>query len=102
LIDAERHLPLLVLSESPALAAALVERRLAPLDSLTPRARERMRETALACVRSRGNAAEMARKMQVHPQTARYRLARLRELLDDRLDDPDVRLELELALEASA
>ena len=102
LIEAERHMPLLLLSENPSLASALIERRLSPLDSLTPRARERMRETALACVRSRGNAAEMAREMHVHPQTARYRLARLRELLGDRLDDPGVRLELELALEASA
>ena len=60
-----------------------------------------MRETALAYVRHRGNAAEMARAMHVHPQTARYRLARLRELLGDQLDDPDARLELELALRAS-
>jgi DNA-binding PucR family transcriptional regulator len=34
----------------------------------------------------------------VHPQTARYRRTRLRELLGDQLDDPDARFELELAL----
>ena len=94
-------LPGLLLSESPAVASALVARRLGPLDPLTSKARERMRETALAYVRHRGNAAEMARAMHVHPQTARYRLARLRELLGDQLDDPDARLELELALRAS-
>lgn len=94
-------LPGLLLSESPAVASALVARRLGALDPLTPKARERMRETALAYVRHRGNAAEMARAMHVHPQTARYRLARLRELLGDQLDDPDARFELELALRAS-
>jgi DNA-binding PucR family transcriptional regulator len=32
----------------------------------------------------------------------RYRLARLRELLGDELDDPEARLELELALRAQS
>jgi DNA-binding PucR family transcriptional regulator len=40
--------------------------------------------------------------MQVHPQTARYRIARLRELLGDQLEDPDARFELELALRSGA
>ncbi|MGH2714951.1 MAG: helix-turn-helix domain-containing protein, partial [Thermoleophilaceae bacterium] len=35
-----------------------------------------------------------------HPQTVRYRLARLRELFGERLDEPDGRFELELALRA--
>jgi DNA-binding PucR family transcriptional regulator len=51
-------------------------------------------------VGERGNAAAMARALDLHPQTVRYRLARLRELLGDQLDDPDARLELELALRA--
>jgi DNA-binding PucR family transcriptional regulator len=42
----------------------------------------------------------MARTLGVHPQTARYRLTRLRELLGDALDDPDARFELELGLRA--
>jgi DNA-binding PucR family transcriptional regulator len=44
----------------------------------------------------------MATAMHVHPQTARYRIARLRELLGDQLDDPDARFELQLALRAEA
>jgi DNA-binding PucR family transcriptional regulator len=40
--------------------------------------------------------------LHVHPQTARYRIAKLRELLGDQLDDPDARFELELALRAGA
>jgi len=63
---------------------------------------ERMRETALAHLRHDGNAVTMAAAMHVHPQTARYRIARLRELLGDQLDDPDARFELQLALRADA
>ena len=40
----------------------------------------------------------MAAELHVHPQTARYRVARLRELLGAQLDDPEARFELELAL----
>jgi DNA-binding PucR family transcriptional regulator len=70
------------------------------MEELTPRARVRMEETALAYVQHGGNAAAMAPVLHVHPQTARYRIARLRELLGDALEDPDARFELELALRA--
>jgi hypothetical protein len=96
------HLAALLLFESRDLAARIAARRLAPLSDLTPKARARMRETALAHLRHDGNAVAMATEMHVHPQTARYRIARLRELLGDQLDDPDARFELELALRAEA
>lgn len=98
LVRAEDHLAGLLLFEGNALAARIAARRLAPLDSLTVKARERMQETALAYVRHRGNSVAMATALHVHPQTARYRVARLRELLGDQLDDPDARFELEIAL----
>jgi PucR C-terminal helix-turn-helix domain/GGDEF-like domain len=88
----------LLLFESGALAARIAARRLSPFDSLTEKAAERMRETALAYVSHGGNSAAMARVLHVHPQTARYRSARLRELLGTQLDDPDARFELEIAL----
>jgi hypothetical protein len=97
-IAAEEHLADLVILESRGLAERLAEARLAPLAELTPAGRARMEETALAFVQHGGNAAAMARALHLHPQTVRYRLARLRELLGDRLDDPDARFELELAL----
>jgi hypothetical protein len=90
----------LLLVESRALVDRIAARRLAALDGLTPAARRRMAETAHAYVRERGNAAAMARALDLHPQTVRYRLTRLRELLGEQLDDPDARLELELALRA--
>jgi hypothetical protein len=98
LVSAEDNLADLLLFEGSALVARIAVRRLAPLEPLTEKARERMRETALAYVRHEGNAVAMAAALQVHPQTARYRTARLRELLGDQLEDPDARFELEIAL----
>ena len=100
LIRAEDALAELLLFENRALVERLAERRLAPFDALTPKARLRMEETALAYVQQQGNAAAMSRALGLHAQTARYRLSRLRELLGDVLDDPDGRFELELALRA--
>jgi DNA-binding PucR family transcriptional regulator len=68
------------------------------LADLTPASRERMSLTALAFLQLQGNAAAVARALQIHPQTARYRIARLRELLGAQLDDPAARFELEAAL----
>lgn len=100
LLRAEDHLADLLLAGSPLPVSLIARRRLAPLRDLTERARERMEETALAYVRHRGNAVAMAGELHVHPQTARYRIARLRELLGEELDDPDARFELEIALRA--
>jgi hypothetical protein len=100
LLRVDDHLAALLLFESRDLAGRIATRRLAPFADLTPKARARMRETALAHLRHDGNAVAMAVEMQVHPQTARYRIARLREVLGDQLDDPDARFELQLALRA--
>ena len=98
---AEERLADLLLFEGSALVRRIATRRLAPLEALTPRSRQRMRETALAFLRHRGSPTAMAKELHIHPQTARYRTARLRELLGDQLDDPDARFELELALRGS-
>jgi hypothetical protein len=102
LLRVDDLLPDLLLFEGRALVDRMAARRLEPLDALTPKARARMQQTALAYVRERGNAAAMARELDLHPQTVRYRLAKLRELLGDQLDDPDARFELELALRAQS
>jgi DNA-binding PucR family transcriptional regulator len=101
LLRAEDHLADLLLAASPLVTSRISARRLAPLGHLTERARERMRETALAYVRHHSNAVAMADELHVHPQTARYRIARLRELFGEELDDPDARFELEIALRVS-
>jgi hypothetical protein len=102
LLRADEHLVGLLLAENASLVSRIAAQRLAPLEGLTEKARARMRETALAHVRHNGNAVAMAAELHVHPQTARYRIARLRELFGDDLDDPDARFELEIALRAPA
>lgn len=102
LIRAEEHLVELTIFESRDLIARLGERCLEPLVSLTPKSRARMTSTASAFIEHQGNAAEMARALHIHPQTARYRVARLRELFGEKLDDPESRFEIELSLRAAA
>jgi hypothetical protein len=100
LVRVDRHLGDVLLFEGRDLVARIAARRLAPLAPLTPKSRARMEETALAYLRHRGNAVAMATDLHLHPQTVRYRLPRLRELLGDALEDADARFELEIALRA--
>jgi DNA-binding PucR family transcriptional regulator len=81
-----------------ALAGALRSSRLAPLARLRPGQRDRIAETLLAWLQSGENAAEVAQRIHVHPQTVRYRLRQIHELFGDQLRDPDRRFELQLAL----
>jgi PucR C-terminal helix-turn-helix domain len=100
LVAVDEHLAELLVLCSGGIGERIAARRLAPIDELTEKAAARMRATALAYVRRRGNSVAMAEELHVHPQTARYRIVRLRELLGEQLDDPDARFELELALRA--
>ncbi len=102
LIRADEHLAALLLVEGRPLVERMAERLLRPLSELTPGARERLERTALAYISHRGNAAATARALHLHPQTVRYRLGRLRELLGESLDDPDAHFELEAALRSRA
>jgi len=100
LIIAAELLGALAIHADPALVAELAQRRLEPLRALTAAGRARLEATLLAWLRGQGNVAFVAAELHVHPQTVRYRLARLREHFGVALDDPDVRFELELALRA--
>jgi PucR C-terminal helix-turn-helix domain len=102
LVPVDDSLTDMLLFENRGLVERIGARRLAALDGLTAKARRRMEETALAYLAEQGNAAAMARALGLHAQTARYRLARLRELMGEDLDDPGARFELELALRARA
>ncbi|MDX6615018.1 MAG: hypothetical protein QOD60_109 [Solirubrobacterales bacterium] len=99
-VRADDHLMAIALNDSGELLAAIAGRRLEPFAGLTPRARKRMTETLLAYLRLQGAVPAIAEELHVHPQTVRYRLARLRELLGDQLDDADARFELEAVLRA--
>ena len=97
---AEEHLPALVIAADPALAAELSEQRLAPLTELPEGPRERLTETLRAWLDRPGQVQAVAAELDVHPQTVRYRVKQLRELFGERLEDPEARFELSLALRA--
>ncbi|GAA0225945.1 helix-turn-helix domain-containing protein [Cryptosporangium japonicum] len=96
------HLSTLLLLADEALVEVFAERRLAPLRQLTVKQQARLSETLLAWLETRGGAPEVASRLQVHPQTVRYRLRQLEALFSDQLHDPDSRFELECALRALA
>jgi hypothetical protein len=102
LLLADEHGLALVLGADRRLADDLAQRALAPLGDESGRSRERLLTTLSAWLRHRGRTEEVAQALHVHPQTVRYRLGRLRDLFGERLDDPEARFELEVALRASA
>jgi PucR-like helix-turn-helix protein len=98
LVVAEDHLATLLLSADRGLAADLAASRLAPLATLGDGPRARLTETLRAWLDRPGQVQAVAAELDVHPQTVRYRLRQLRELFGQRLEDPEARFELALAL----
>jgi hypothetical protein len=99
-LDTDGRLPELVLRADPEALADLRARALAPLDDLTPGAREKLVETLRAWLLHHGRRDQVAAALFVHPQTVRYRMGQLREQYGKRLEDPRTVLELTLALGA--
>jgi hypothetical protein len=97
----DEHLAGLLLHGDGALAADLAARALAPLDEIRDSTRARLLETLRAWLDEPGQVSRVAERLRVHPQTVRYRMAQLRDLFGARLDDPDARFELALALRAT-
>jgi hypothetical protein len=98
LVRSEDHLLALLLHADVSVTADLVAQRLEPLRRMTASARDRAVETLRAWLDAHGDVAEAAGTLHVHPQTVRYRLARLKESFAGALDDPVARLEVALAL----
>lgn len=98
LVFAERRLAELALIEGADLLEALAEQRLAPLDAETDASRKRLTETLRCWLDLQGSVPAVAEALHVHPQTVRYRLARLRECFGEQLEDADFRFELALVL----
>lgn len=98
LIWCEDHLVTLWLLSDPRLAEQVVRRQLGMLSDLTPRQRTRAIDTLGAWLETRGPAAEIAKRLDVHPQTVRYRIKQFERAFGDRLAEPEARFALELAL----
>ncbi len=102
LVRTSDHLATLVLLQDTEMAQALVHERLRAFDELAATERERLTTTLAAWLAHQRHTPAIADELHVHPQTVRYRVAKLRELLGDVLETPDGRFELELALRVRA
>ena len=97
----EDHMLALWLLADEPLLTLLARRRLSALAEFTPLQRERLTETLCTWLETRGTAAEIAERLNVHPQTVRYRVRRLEQAFGGLLGDPDARFTLELVLRAT-
>ncbi len=88
----------LLLASEPGLAHELARDHLAPLATLPPGSKARLTETLRVWLAEQGRLGPVAERLGVHPQTARYRVRRLRELFGGALDDPEQRFWLAVAL----
>lgn len=96
-IDYADHRRKLMLFADDFLIDHLVERQLAPLRTLTEAKRHRMLVTLQQWLATRGQAAEIAARLNVHTQTVRYRVNQLQQLFGEQLADPQSRFALAMA-----
>lgn len=88
----------LVVGAEPLALEELTARRLAPFAAVSASSRERLLDTLRSWLAHQGERQAVAADLGIHPQTVRYRLGLLRELLGSDLDDPQRRFELALVL----
>ena len=88
----------LVVTADPLALAELSARRLAAFDDLTEAGRTRLLETLGSWLAHHGDRQRVAADLGVHPQTVRYRVGQLRDLLGEELEDPVRRFEWLLVL----
>lgn len=101
-VRSDEHLSEMTLLADAELADALMRRALAPLDPLPAAERERLLDTLAAWLDHQRHTPRIAAQLHVHPQTVRYRMAKLHELVGDALDTPAGRFELGLSLRVRA
>jgi hypothetical protein len=99
-VDTEDHLAALVLTADPQALADLRVKVLEPLSATRDMSAAKLAETLRSWLRHQGRREEVAAELFIHPQTVRYRMARLRELYGDRLRDPEWMSSLIIALSA--
>jgi hypothetical protein len=95
---ADEHLDAIIVHNDPRLLQALRRKCLQPLEGLPAGSRTSLHQTLRSWLLHGGDRRATAADLQVHPQTVRYRMGRLRELFGEELDDPGFRLKLLLAL----
>ncbi|MDN5918355.1 MAG: helix-turn-helix domain-containing protein [Pseudonocardia sp.] len=97
-VFADEHLDAIIVHRDARLLEVFRTQVLRPLEGASASSRERLCETLTSWLRHMGDHQAMAAELHVHPQTVRYRLARLHELFGPELDAPETRARLGLAL----
>jgi DNA-binding PucR family transcriptional regulator len=97
-VDTEDHLVALVVTADAQALADLRAKVLSPLAGERDPVAAKLVHTLRSWLLHQGRREKVAAELFVHPQTVRYRMARLRELYGDRLHDPDWLLWLTIAL----
>ncbi|MFI0451269.1 PucR family transcriptional regulator [Actinomadura sp. 6N118] len=92
------HLPSLMMLADEGVAKIMTRRSVEWMAKLNSGQRERFVETLLAFLDTGRSAPEIAQLLNVHAQTVRYRMGKLKEILGENLNDPEWRLEMQLAL----
>lgn len=81
-------------------AVRLADEVLAPIDAEPEARRAMLLETLEAWLDEQGSPTAVAARLQLHVQSARYRIDQLRDLVGPAMEDPDRRLQLHLAVRA--
>lgn len=95
------HTTQLWLHSEPALRRRLCQDLLEPLLAESHNSREILSETLLTWLETRDSAPVIAARLDIHPQTVRYRWRRINELFGESLRDPEFAVQMTLVLKAS-
>jgi hypothetical protein len=101
LVRCSDHVTQLWLQAEPSMRQRLCQDLLKPLLAETPNSREILSDTLLAWLETRDSAPAIAARLDVHPQTVRYRWKRINELFGESLHDPEFVLQMTMVLKAS-
>lgn len=100
-IRCTEHVTQLWLHAEPSMRQRLCQELLEPLLAETPNSREILSDTLLAWLETRDSAPAIAARLDVHPQTVRYRWKRINELFGESLHDPEFILQVTMVLKTS-
>ncbi len=95
------HTTQLWLHAEPSMRRHLCQTLLEPLLAESPNSREILSETLLTWLETRDSAPAIAARLDVHPQTVRYRWRRINELFGESLHDPEFVIQITFVLKAS-
>jgi len=100
-VRCSEHTTQLWLHAEPSMRRHLCQDLLEPLLAESPNSREILSATLLTWLETRDSAPAIAARLDVHPQTVRYRWRRINELFGEALHDPEFVVQMTLVLKSS-